>query len=574
MKHILQTAISTLALGAATLAMADRTSTDEIQQRFASNATEATMDEVIGDGYRLIDLEITSTSPLRFGGAFVKNTGSYKKDWWWTANKSHEGMEEFIKDHNARPIDIEINTVDGKKRYAGTFIKNAGDDKVDWMAFEELDFDQLKKKQDEYDGRIIDLDVRSTKDGRRFSGVMIKNTGKFKKGHVFFSNKSASEIKKMASDNKMQLVDIERIDDDSFAGVLESNPGAPWWFLVGRTWEQLQQDQAQFNSRVIDIERVEVNGKARYDYILINNCNPLETRVGEMLRDGANGVRGFYLRQIGGDVLAKLLPDYRFYPASSIKMLEHMYWTYQVDKKGLAQNTNIKIYTNHTNDTHPNSDTFTLQSLIQTQQSMMFNSSNVAANALQDAAANGDGAKGRAAIMKFAKDILGLDDDIQLNHKLADGGISNDPHNMMSGRESGLMMEKAVDGSVYSANGFTYLHDNMLNETNNSGLSSGLRGVVNQEGQKLGLSNSEINDYWSRVRLMWKGGNNGTAQITSVAYAALPFKSGNRIGSKRYVMCAFVEQSTTNTFGAGGASGTILPELLRDTVRDGLKGWK
>lgn len=574
MKMNLRSTLAILACSISALTWADRTSSEQVDQRYLSNATEESIKSTIDDGYRIIDIEISDSSPLRITASFVKNEGSYKKAWWWAANKPHEDVEELIKEKDARPIDIEITESGGKKRYSGTFIKNSGDDKVDWNAFEELSFEQLKQKVDDFDGRLIDLDVKSTKNGRRFSGVMIKNTGKFKKGSYYFSNKSISEVKALLSEKKMMLTDIERIDGDSYAGIMESNPGTPWWYFFGRTWEEIQQDRAQYNARFVDIERYEVNGKSRFDCIMVSNCNDLELRVGNMLRSGTDGVRGFYLRQLGGPTLAQLMPDYRFYPASSIKMLEHMYWSYQVDKKGLSQTTNIKIYTNHTNDSHPNSDKFTLQSLIQTQQNMMFASSNVDANALQDAAANGDGVKGRAAIMKFAKDILKLDDDIQLNHKLADGGISNDPHNMMTGRESGEMMERAVDGSVYSANGFTYLHDNMLNETNNSGLSSGLRGVVNQEGQKLGLSNSEINDYWSRVRLMWKGGNNGTAQITSVAYAVLPFKSGNRIGSRRYVMCAFVEQATANTFGTGGASGTLLPELLRDTVRESLKGWK
>ncbi|MBX3120548.1 MAG: serine hydrolase [Fimbriimonadaceae bacterium] len=563
-----------LACAAAAFASADRTSTDVVDQTYLSNATEAQLKDVIKDGYRMIDIEISSTSPTRYTASFVKNTGSYKKSWWWTANRTHAEMEKFIKDHDARALDIEITIEKGKKSYSGTFIKNSGDDKVGWLAFEELDFNQLKKKLDDFDGRVIDLDVHNEKGGRTFSGVMIKNTGAFKKGHVIFSNRSLSEVRKLISDNKMQLTDIERIDSDSFAGVMESNPRAPWWYFVGRSWEQLQQDRAQYNARIVDIERTTEKGKSSFDYILINDCNELETRVGQMMRSGSDGNMGFYVRQVGGPRLGQLMADYRFYPASAIKMLEHMYWTYQVDKNGVSQNTQVRLYANSTNDTHPQSDTFTLQSLIQTQQNMMLPSSNVDANALQDAAGNNNGVTGRAAIMKFAKDILGLDNDIQLNHKLGSGGINSNPSNKMTGRESGLMMEKATNGSVYSPTGFAYLRANMLNETNNSGFSSGLRAIVNQEGAQAGLTQTEINNYWSSVSLIWKGGNNGTAQITSVGHAILPFKSGNRVARKQYVLCAFIERATANTFGAGGASSTLLPELLREEVREGVKGWK
>jgi len=330
---------------------------------------------------------------------------------------------------------------------------------------------------------------------------------------------------------------------------------------------------AQYNARAVDVDRFTVNGSSRYNYVLINNCNALETRVGQMMRTGSDGKMGFYVRQVGGPRLGQLMADYRFYPASTIKLLEHMYWSWRV-QNGLSQNTNVTTYPQTSqNDIHANNETTSIKSLIAAQQNMMYNSSNVDANALQDAAGGGNGVTGRNAIMSFAENVVGLDDDIQLNHKLADGGMSNNPYNMATGREYGLMMEKATDGSIYDLNGFAYLRANMLNETFNSGFRAGLRTILNQEGALAGKSNAQINNYWSLVRVLWKGGNNGTTNISSVGHAILPKNENGRVQMRQYVLSAFIEGATNNTFGGGGASNVLLPELLREQIRAGIQSW-
>jgi hypothetical protein len=561
-----------LSLLSTALAHADRTSMAVTGQRFISNASEATIDGLVSDGYRMHDIEITSTSPLRFAGSFVKNEGAYEKAWWWTANKTHAQLAAFMAERNARMIDMEITTVNGQKRYAGTFIKNVGDDQANWQAVENLTWAQLQNAVNAYNGRIIDLDVQASNAGNRFSAVMVKNTGSHFKNFTYFSGRTLAQVNQLVGQSGQQLIDLERINGTTFAGVLESNPGWISWYQVGRTWDQLQRDQQQFNARVADIEHYSQNGALRYNYILINNCNALETRVGQLLRNGTDGVRGFYIRRVGGPRLAQLMADYRFYPASSIKMLEHMYWSWRV-QNGLSQNTNVRIYTNHTADTHPANSLFANQSLITTQQNMMFNSSNQDANALQEAASPWNGANGRSVIMTFAQNVLGLDNDIQLNHKFADGGMSNNPYNVATGREYGLMMEKATDGSVFNANGFAYLRNNMLNETSNASFANGVRAIANQEGALLGMTQPEINTWWAQVRLIWKGGNNGTTNVSSVAHAILPMMANGRVQMRAYVLNAFIESAQNNTFGANGASATILPELLREEIRAGLASW-
>lgn len=550
------------------MAHANRTSILETDHRYGANLSAGDINEIVSSGFRMHDIEVTQASPLRFSASFVRNSGSYAKAWWWTADKTAAQLLAFMNERNARCIDLEVYTLNGQRRYAGTFIENTGQDQVNSQVFEQLSFNQLQSQLNSYKGRLIDLDVRESNGNRQYSGVMIKNSGAFQKNSVYFGNRTQAEVDQLIAQTGFQLVDLERIASNRYAGVLESNPGAAWWYRVGRTWSQMQLDVAQFGSRVADIERYALNGENRYNYILINNSNAVETRVGQLIRGGTDGITGFYARQVGGPIIAELMADYRFYPASTIKMIQHMYWCDLIDD-GLSPFGNIRLYNDSTADTHGANDPFTLTSIINAQRRMMLVSSNPDANALQDAAANYNGVNGRQTIMDFAADVVGLNNDIQLHHKFASGGMSNDPYNKGTAREFSRMMERAMDGTFLSPEGTTYLRDNMLNETNLSGFRNGLRTVVFQEGQAAGRTNANIQNYWNLVEVNWKSGNNATTNVSSAGWARLPFvTSSGRIGLKTYVASGFIENASTNVFGFDGIAVTAMPELLREQVRE------
>ena len=563
----------TLALYGA--ALGNRENSDITEHRFVANATAKTVQDVIDDGFRMHDIEITDAEPLRITGSFVKNKGSYAKSWWWTVDKTYDQLADFAKEHNARPLDIEVYVVNGKRRFAGTFIRNTGSDSVEWKTFDDQSFEELESMVDKFHGRVIDIDCRTSGSKRSYCGVMIKNEGAFSKAHYFFGNRTMKEVKDLINKHNMQLTDIERIEDDKYAGVLEKSDAA-WWWQVGKTWEEMKMSVKQFGSRVIDIERYETGGKDRYDYILINNSNELESRIGNLLRSSADGVRGFYLREVGGSLLGDLMADYQFYPASSIKTIEHAYWSYRVDKLGLSPTLQVPVYTNDGADTHPKSDKSVSQTLQLTQQNMMFNSSNADTNALQDAAANGDGVAGRAAIDQFKVKVLGIDGDLKINHKFGISGYKSANPNIGTLREYGRLYETLTNGSVFSKTGFSYFRNNMLNETRNSGLTNGLQSVVIQEGTALGMSQAERTAFWKAAQFIWKPGNLiGTTYISSAGEVELSFK--NKRGGldvHKYVVGAFVDKVSNTTFTVGSMSGTVIPEIMRGEIRKAMATWK
>ena len=49
-----------------------------------SNASAEAISSALDEhSARLIDLEVTSVSPLRFSACLVRNSGSYASGWWW-----------------------------------------------------------------------------------------------------------------------------------------------------------------------------------------------------------------------------------------------------------------------------------------------------------------------------------------------------------------------------------------------------------------------------------------------------------------------------------------------------------
>ncbi len=218
MKNLKVTLAMTLigwSLGSAALAD-DRTSTTPTQHWVSLSASEADIQTVIGNGYRMHDVEVISTNPYRFMGSFVKNSGSYDKDWWWTADKSFNQLKSFGESRNARPIDIEVTVVNGSRRFAGTFIKNSGADYTPYWMFDNATYGELQNFIALHQARLVDLDVTQVGNELRYTGVLIRNQGAFFKNWSWFANRTSDQMKTIINNSGMRLTDVERHGSDRF----------------------------------------------------------------------------------------------------------------------------------------------------------------------------------------------------------------------------------------------------------------------------------------------------------------------------------------------------------------------
>jgi hypothetical protein len=562
-----------MSLAMVAAAAAEKDLAEPTGHKYVSNVEESAIDDLVAQGYRLFDIEVVGTGPNRYAGSMVKNAGPYETGWWWTANKTKADLVAYYEQRGARITDLESYTVDGVRRYAATMVENRGRDEKDWWWFDRATWDEMNEFASEHDARITDLDVEVVNGKRYFSGVMLRNFGADHKDWVVFSNISKAQVKQEMADRRMRLVDLERISEDKFAGVLEEKNGEAWWWFTNQDWDGVQWVVGQYGSRVIDIERRVKGNKASFDLLLINNANDLEWRIGEMLRDGSDGTRGFILKQVGGSTRGDLMASFQTYPASSIKVLEHFYWSRQVGL-GLSAATNVPLYTNHTSDTHTQNQIQKWQTLQATAQLMMRPSSNQDANALQDFAGGGNGATGRTNINTFAANI-GLSDEIKLNHKFASGGANNNPANAMTMRQIAALYEKSADGSVLNNAGLAYFRNNMLNQTGAGGnaLGAGILSVCQQEGGAIGMTNAEINAFYNQLLFCWKPGNwpSQSQYVSSAGWIQIPYNTPDGTVTREFVFGAFVDDFTTNTLGS--LSQNVLPEILRGELYNALLTW-
>ncbi|NEO61976.1 MAG: hypothetical protein F6J98_16650 [Moorea sp. SIO4G2] len=223
------------------------------------------------EGYRIIDLEVESTSPYRFSAAMVKNQGAYAKKWWWYYGITSETLKEKLSQNRARIIDLQVYRVNGKKRYAVVLVSNTASDAKAWWYYTDLSFNDIMAKAKDNQARIVDLDTYVVGGKRLFSAVMIKNTGADRKAWWVYSNKSPSFISSKLKENKARLIDIERRGNNTFTVVMERSQGQRWWWYYGKTAAQVNQLWQQNGARIFDVEPYTVNGNKRFAVLMLDN---------------------------------------------------------------------------------------------------------------------------------------------------------------------------------------------------------------------------------------------------------------------------------------------------------------
>jgi hypothetical protein len=563
-------------LSSTCLADGERSLTDKTGHRYASNVSETTIDDIVAKGYRMTDIEVVSTGPHRYTASFVRNSGSYQSGWWWKANQSEAEMTAFLTQKEARIIDIETYFVNGKRRYAFVALPNPSREFKAWWWFADKSWDEMKAFYNLKNGRLIDVDVEKIKGKRRYSGIVIPNTGQDHKKWRVFSNIKSKEVRELLDDGgiretKWRLVDLERLGSDRFAGLMEESEGQAWWWFTNKDWEEVKRLQGQYASRIFDIERHTQGNKVRFDILVLNNSNPLEWRMGQWLRGNSDGTRGFMLKEVNGPTLGSILPDFRTYPASTNKVLQHYYWSARVGTQ-IDPLTVMPLYTNHTDDTHDPEDILQWSLMQQVTQWMMWNSGNTSSNGLQDLAGNGNGVLGRKNINEFGWNVLGLTDDFQFFHKYADGADSNDPANRFTMRQITKLYEAFGNGVGLNNSQWDWMHDNMLNRdaTVNPSFRDGVRSIMDFEGQAIGLTINDVDDVWDVTTMVWKPGN-VSGYSSAAGWIRLPYKTQNGIVFREFALGGFIHDFTVANDAS--VSGTIMPEILRDEIADMLETW-
>ncbi|MDJ0800695.1 MAG: serine hydrolase [Calothrix sp. MO_167.B12] len=551
------------------IALAEQSSTKPTQFWWLHGASVSQIKSKVNDGYRIIDLEIESSSPLKFSAAMVKNQGEYAKKWWWYYGLNSEQVKQKLTANKARIIDLEIYRVNGEKKYAVALVSNTGNNAKGWWYYSDTSIDNIIEKTKANKARIVDLNTYMVGGKRLYSAVMIKNTGNDQKAWWYYYNVSPSFITSKLKENKARLVDIEPHGTNKFTVVMEKSQGQSWWWYYGKTEDQVNQLWQKNQARIFDIEPYTVNGKKRFAVLMLNNANQLTSRIRRLLANNqSGGAYGLYLKQVNGKILASLQRDRIFEPASTIKALHHVHAMMQVRDGKVNLNTQIPWYKKSTNDEKPGNgcpldQVAAKDTLAVGLKAMMEQSDNRWTQAMRVYF-------GENKLNATAKS-LGMSKTL-LQHKIGcasgtDGAISEP--NRLTLTDIGKLYEAVANGLLKTEarkEKFYELMTDNLREIDD---------VINEEAQKLNLNNTAIQSFKKQVRTAAKAGSytlNSKKYKTIGGWVRLPFKQGSTIKTQEYVFGLFIDKA--NTIKDGFGIWPARAELLRDEIRKSLMTFK
>ncbi|HKR02025.1 MAG TPA: serine hydrolase [Pyrinomonadaceae bacterium] len=289
------------------------------------------------------------------------------------------------------------------------------------------------------------------------------------------------------------------------------------------------------------------------------------------LSKNTDGKTGFYLKRVGGPVLIANDEAFAFYPASTIKVMEHLHAMRRVQSNIVSLQDSIDIWGDSCSDDHSDENPAEQDSLSDALRLMMKNSDNQRTNAIQDKF-------GRTAINTTAHNVAGMSQASALNHKFGCNGPNSNPPNRLTLADVGKLYEGVAQGTFLSGATRDTFYQLMRNETDSFFIES----IINSEASSLALPAAKRNHFKSLVRIALKSGGipntyDGFLYQSTAGYVSLPFagvcsESGfAKVSPREFVYGVFIDKANNIN---DGTIGTAASELFRTEIRSALKTWK
>lgn len=294
------------------------------------NRSEAQVNSLRGQGWRLTDIEVERRDPYRFTGAFVRNDGPYQRAGSWWYGKSRDQVVALTQGAGRRLIDLEPYTVDGKRRFAIVTVRNEGDAAKGWWWNYDLTPAQVKADIDEHGIRLIDLDTYVVNGKRRYSYVGIENQGVDASAWWWYHDVSPAFVQKKAEQHKARLIDIERPSKGKLTVVMVRNEGVFTLHAYGVTQSRLAKLVASNGVRITDLERY----GNRWAAVMIDNVSGETARLRSIVRDSPyrSGYFGVFAKRVAGPTYVGLAHRNRYQPMSVMKLVPHLYVMDRLDQ--------------------------------------------------------------------------------------------------------------------------------------------------------------------------------------------------------------------------------------------------
>jgi hypothetical protein len=312
---------------------------------------------------------------------------------------------------------------------------------------------------------------------------------------------------------------------------------------------------------------------------------PITTRVNAILAGAGSGTTGMYVKEVGGPVLAASNETFAFEPASSLKVLLHLYAHTQVQAGNAAFTDDVQLFPG-TSGSCPNGASSGTEDLDVSLGKMMRVSDNPATRAQFEHWTP-------ATINAYAA-TLGLGQTSFVNYIGCDVGVTTIDDNTTSLTDLGIMYESVVDGSELTGATRTSFYDLMSGREQFEDFGFDFTGIwpilvaMTSAEAPAGMPASLLEDFRDGMTANHKGGSYArcsgmscvqrTEWLSWAGSATFPTCEAGAFSSRSYVWGAFVHGSLDTSWdGVSSPANTaflaVRAEPLREQVNAALAGW-
>lgn len=513
------------------------------------------------DGDRIIDLEVQTTSPLRFAVATVHNQGVYQRGWYWYHGLTVEQLRAKIDAKDGRLIDLETYVDGGRRRFAAVMVRNTGEAAKNWHWYQGVSADTLKDRLKEHASRLIDLESYSSGGTTKYAAVMIRNRGVDKKAWWWWRNVPLSTVQASASDNGARTFSLDRLSNGRYNAIQVKREGEFSAYEISVDARRVGDFVSQNAGRIVDLDTYMVGDNRRYTVVINDNADEFNARVRSLARQSSKlraGRFGMWVKQVGGPVSVSLGGDRVFEPASVLKTLHHLYLHTRLEALPAENLSAIVAVPTAITCPAPDDDAAAVpMTLDDADRAMMAQSSNTATWAVEQR-------YGRATLNAFAPSIGATS--TELNHTFGCGTPANDT----TLEDLARMIEGASDGSLLpTASVRNRFFDTLVQQ---SGVPDGMEELVAEEAERVGKAGI-VDEFVANIVRRGKGGSLSDVRA-AFGRMLIPFKSGGSVIGRPFSYGHFYNcAECPDDAAANDAYANAAIEKYRSAIRAAIATW-
>jgi hypothetical protein len=542
----------------------------------ALGVSDSALNSIVADGFRIIDIDRVGTN--LYDAVFVKNEGVYfNSQAAWYPSLSESALASLFTNSTKQLIDLQRYTVGTSVNYLAVVAGSEGAEQVDSWDYE-LSLDLPGNVDYWFNwGLFQPVSVQSYSVGTETDFLAI---GKRPGDGGWLVSDTAYEWSLTKGLNEgLEATDIEftRMRDANtpeFNFVYRRDKSATrvssWVKTVAPSL--LLQTLAEYGERPIDLERwVDGNGNTQLTGIFVCNMNAIEKRLSNAAPDlfPASGSSGFFVKQVGGPLIAERNADIRQDMAGALRVVHGVRMVQRCAALPFdSLDLDTLLYNEDTQNPSECPNGVPAGAAFESVRTVLTRMMTLGDNNAADLIATECG--GLSALTSWM-DGLGLGDaNLFVNIGCGSVFVNSGTPRAIAG-----LYEKAANGSLFSSGWEEELWNAMSGGT---GTSSLFATIINEEASEfaLSLTPTEVAEFKASFKYHRQTGSVGTASTSFVASSGgivrIPFKTGFQTVVVRDFVGASVRRNLSSSSDAS-ASIADWAELFREQIRAGLASW-